>query len=79
MIAAVIIILLAIFLGLAAAFAFTVWMTVDMAMRKNWKDEDQKTLWIVLFVTGWSFAFAFIVAVIYYFSFYRDPAKKRPI
>jgi len=54
-------------------FVFWVIMLIDVFKRTNWKQESDKTLWIVLvLLLGW------IGAVAYYFAVKRSLDTKKP-
>ncbi|MSR68539.1 hypothetical protein EXS66_02020 [Candidatus Saccharibacteria bacterium] len=56
-----------------ALFVFWVMMLIDLFKRTNWKQESDKTLWIVLLlVLGW------IGAAAYYFAVKRVLDAKKP-
>ena len=50
---------------------FWIYMLVDVIQRKNWEDENQKILWVLVVVlAGW------IGAIIYYFVVKRPSDQK---
>ncbi len=56
-----------------ALFVFWIFMLVDCLKRTNWKQESDKTLWIVILVVGLVIGLGGIAAIVYYF------AVKRPL
>lgn len=53
-----------------AGLVFWVFMLIDVFQRKNWLDENQKILWIVLIILlGW------LGALVYYFEIYKKLGK----
>jgi uncharacterized membrane protein len=50
-----------------ALFVLWVFMLVDALQRKNWQDDNQKNLWIILLVVSFFFSLWGIVAIVYYF------------
>ncbi len=61
-----------------ALFVFWIVMLVDALQRKNWKDESQKNLWIILLIVSFFFSASGIVAIVYYFVV-RKPLNKAGI
>ena len=56
-----------------ALFVFWIIMLIDVFKRTNWKQESDKTLWIVLIIVlGW------IGAAAYYFAVKRELDAKKP-
>ncbi len=64
--------LLAFFIAAAAVslalFVLWVVMLVDALQRKNWQDDNQKNLWIILLVVSFFVSLWGIVAIVYYFA-----------
>jgi len=53
-----------------AGIVFWVFMLIDVFQRKNWIDENQKILWIVVVILlGW------IGSLVYYFEVYKKLGK----
>lgn len=50
-----------------ALFVLWVVMLVDALQRKNWQDDNQKNLWIILLVVSFFVSLWGIVAIVYYF------------
>ena len=50
-----------------ALFVLWVVMLVDALQRKNWQDDNQKNLWIILLVVSFFVSMWGIVAIVYYF------------
>lgn len=58
-------------LGLAL-FIFWIVMIVDIVKRENWKDDSEKTVWLLIVIlVGW------LGALIYYFIIKKDHDKKK--
>ncbi len=56
-----------------ALFVFWIIMLIDVLKRTNWKQESDKTLWILLvLLLGW------IGAAVYYFAVKRELDSKKP-
>lgn len=56
-----------------ALFVFWIIMLIDVFKRTNWKQESDKTLWIVIIIVlGW------IGAAAYYFAVKRELDAKKP-
>ncbi len=51
-----------------ALFVLWVVMLVDALQRKNWQDDNQKNLWIILLVVSFFVSLWGIVAIVYYFA-----------
>lgn len=62
--------LIAIVVGLAL-FIFWIFMLVDAFKRTNWKDDNQKNLWIIILIVGFVVGFSGIAAIVYYFAVKR--------
>ncbi|MSR89586.1 PLDc_N domain-containing protein [Patescibacteria group bacterium] len=63
------------FFAIAGLVLFVFWiiMLIDVFKRTNWKQESDKTLWIVLVILlGW------IGAAVYYFAVKRELDAKKP-
>lgn len=73
--ALVVILIVWAFFAIAALAVFVFWiiMLIDVFKRTNWKQESDKTLWIVLIIVlGW------IGAAAYYFAVKRELDAKKP-
>lgn len=68
-------VLLIFFFVSIAAFVFWVVMLIDALQRKNWQDESQKNLWLILLIVSFFVGFSFVVALVYYFVI-RKPLGK---
>ena len=67
------IILLLIIVANIALFIFWIFMLVDVFKRTNWKQESDKTLWILLVIL-----LGYLGAIVYYFAVKRQlDAKKK--
>lgn len=53
-------------------FIFWIMMIIDVAKRQNWKDDSEKTLWLLIVILV-----GYLGAVIYYFALKRDRDKKK--
>ncbi len=62
--------LLAIIVGIGF-FIFWIFMLVDAFKRTNWKDDNQKNLWIIILIVGFVVGFSGIAAIVYYFAVKR--------
>lgn len=64
----------AIALGL---FVLWVVMLVDALQRKNWQDETQKNVWVIVLIVSFFAGFSWVAAIVYYFAVKRqlDSAK----
>lgn len=60
----------AILIGL---FVFWIVMLVDAFRRKNWPNDDQRTLWLIILVASFFLQMYWLAALIYYF------AMKKPL
>ncbi|GDX62537.1 hypothetical protein LBMAG34_0710 [Candidatus Saccharibacteria bacterium] len=50
-----------------ALFIFWVVMLIDVFKRKNWQDESQKNLWMIIMIVSIFVGLAGLAAIIYYF------------
>ncbi|MFC1656689.1 PLDc N-terminal domain-containing protein [Patescibacteria group bacterium] len=53
-------------------FIFWIMMIIDVAKRENWKDDSEKTLWLLIVILV-----GYLGAIIYYFALKRDRDKKK--
>lgn len=67
------------FLVIAAiSLVFFIWwilMLLDAFKRTNWKDDSQKTTWLVILIVGFLLSFGWLVTILYYFMI-RKPLGK---
>lgn len=61
-------------IGLAIT-VFWVVMLIDALQRKNWRDDNQKNLWIILLVGSFFVSMTWLAAIVYYFAV-RKPLGK---
>ncbi len=61
-------------IGLAIT-VFWVVMLIDALQRKNWRDESQKNLWIILLIGSFFVSMTWLAAIVYYFAV-RKPLGK---
>ena len=61
-----------------ALFIFWVVMLVDVFKRKNWQDESQKNLWMIIMIVSIFVGLAGLAAIIYYFVVKRALDSKGP-
>lgn len=54
-----------------ALFIFWIVMLVDAFKRTNWKDDNQKTMWIVIMFVSLVFSLYGVAAIVYYFAVKR--------
>ncbi len=54
---------------------FWIFMLIDAFKRTNWKDDNQKTTWLVVLIVSFVIGFHFIGALVYYFAVYRSLGK----
>jgi hypothetical protein len=50
-----------------ALFIFWIVMLVDVFKRKNWQDESQKNLWMIILIVSIFVGLSGLAAIIYYF------------
>ena len=53
-------------------FIFWIMMIIDVTKRQNWKDDSEKTLWLLIVILV-----GYLGAIIYYFAFKRDRDKQK--
>jgi H+/Cl- antiporter ClcA len=53
---------------------FVLWvvMLVDALQRKNWQDDTQKNVWIIVLVLSFFAGFSWVAAIVYYFAVKRQ-------
>lgn len=53
---------------------FVLWvvMLVDALQRKNWQDETQKNVWVVVLIVSFFAGFSWVAAIVYYFAVKRQ-------
>ena len=61
-----------------ALFIFWIVMLIDVFKRKNWEDENQKNLWMIIMIVSIFVGLAGLAAIIYYFVVKRALDKKAP-
>jgi uncharacterized BrkB/YihY/UPF0761 family membrane protein len=61
-----------------ALFVLWVVMLVDALQRKNWQDDNQKNLWIILLVVSFFVSLWGIVAIVYYFAVRKQLGDASP-
>ncbi|MDP4038738.1 MAG: hypothetical protein Q8P54_02115 [bacterium] len=54
---------------------FWIFMLIDAFKRTNWKDDSQKTTWLVVLIVSFVVGLHFIGALVYYFAVYRALGK----
>lgn len=65
-----------VFIALAfALFIFWIFMLIDAFKRTNWKDDNQKNMWIIILIVGFVVGFSGIAAIVYYFAVKRSLDK----
>lgn len=62
-------------------FVFWIFMLIDAFKRTNWKDENQKNLWIIILIVGFVVGLSGIAALVYYFVIKRglDKGNSTPV
>lgn len=71
-----------VFLAVALGFfIFWIFMLIDAFKRTNWKDENQKNLWIIILIVGFVVGLSGIAALVYYFVIKRglDKGNSTPV
>lgn len=58
-----------------ALFIFWIFMLVDAIKRQNWKDDNQKTMWLVILIVGLVVGLSGLAAIVYYFAVKRSLDK----
>lgn len=51
-----------------AFLIFWIFMLVDAFQRTNWRDDSQKTTWLVVLIVGFLIGLHWLAAIIYYFA-----------
>ena len=59
-----------------ALFIFWIVMLIDVFKRKNWQDEGQKNLWMIIMIVSLFVSLYGLAAIIYYFVVKRALDKK---
>ncbi len=59
-----------------ALFIFWIIMLIDVFKRKNWQDESQKNLWMIIMIVSLFVSLYGLAAIIYYFVVKRALDKK---
>jgi len=59
-----------------ALFIFWIVMLIDVFKRKNWQDESQKNLWMIIMIVSLFVSLYGLAAIIYYFVVKRALDKK---
>lgn len=54
---------------------FWIFMLIDAFKRTNWKDDSQKTTWLVVLIVSFLLGLHFIGALVYYFAVRRPLGK----
>lgn len=61
-----------------AITVFWVVMLIDALQRKNWRDDSQKNLWIILLIGSFFVSMTWLAAVVYYFAIRKALGKASP-
>lgn len=54
---------------------YWIFMLIDAFKRTNWKDDSQKTVWLVVLIASFLLGFPLIGALVYYFAVRRPLGK----